>query len=168
MTTPAVCVGGGAFSAGVLDLGFSDTAERLRAILQEPIDVDRSVTLGEPRDRLREALNEAFQRANRPNWDGEGAEPADPLSFRYSCSFVMALPTSVPVPEVSVDPDGEMCLEWDYGARSVFSVSVGRDGTLTYAGLFGTRKRHGVEPFADAVPGVIAAGIFAAAQRLAH
>jgi hypothetical protein len=168
MTNPAICVGGSAFSAGVLDLGFSETAERLRAILQDLIDVDRSVTLGEPRDRMSEALNEAFERANRPNWDGEGADPADPLSFKYSCSLVMALPAGVPVPEVSVDPDGEMCLEWDYGARSVFSVSVGRDGTLTYAGLFGTRKRHGVEPFADVVPGVVSGGIFEAVRQPAH
>ncbi len=30
--------------------------------------------------------------------------------------------------------------EWDFGSRLVFSISIGRDGTLTYAGLFGHTK----------------------------
>jgi hypothetical protein len=112
-------------------------------------------------DRLRafETLEQAFLEASSDNWDGEGSEPADPMSYRYALLFTRSLPGWVPNPEASVDPDGEICLEWDQGRRSIFSVSIGRDGTLTYAGLFGVSKQHGVESFADDIPPEILSGI---------
>lgn len=112
-------------------------------------------------DRLRafEALKQAFVEATVENWDGEGAEPADPMSYHYALLFAQSLPGWAPNPDASVDPDGEICLEWGRGRRSIFSVSVGRDGTLTYAGLFGVSKQHGVESFADDIPPAILSGI---------
>lgn len=112
-------------------------------------------------DRLKAfaAMKQAFVEATAENWDGEGGEPADPMSYRYALLFAQSLPGWAPNPEASVDPDGEICLEWDWGRRSIFSVSIGRDGTLTYAGLFGVSKQHGVESFADDIPEAILSGI---------
>jgi len=93
------------------------------------------------------------------NWDEEGGEPADPMSYRYALLFVQNLPRWAPNPEASVDPDGEISLEWDWGQRWIFSVSIGRGGTLTYAGLFGVSKQHGVENFTDDIPEGILSGI---------
>jgi len=101
------------------------------------------------------ALEDAFREAQTKNWDREGSEPADPLSFGYAIQFLEQLPSWATNPDVALDPDGEFSLEWDSGRRWVFSVSLGRDGTLSYAGLFGAAKRHGVEPFADEIPEVI-------------
>jgi len=97
-------------------------------------------------------LEDAFHKARTKNWDREGSEPADPLSFGYAVQFLERLPSWATNPDVTVDPDGEFSLEWDAGRRWVFSVSIGRDGTLSYAGLFGAAQQHGVETFVDEIP----------------
>lgn len=52
-----------------------------------------------------------------------------------------------------------MNFEWDNGPRSVFSVAVGRDGSLTYAGLDGGSKSQGVETFGEPIPATVREGI---------
>ena len=142
-----------------LDRGLSAEAERLRHLFSEPPDASWSVSLDERRARLLQSLEDAFLEARHEDWDGEGSAAADPLSFVYASAFLLSLPGWVPNPEITVDPDGELSAEWDYGARAVFSVSVARDGTLTYAGLFGASKSHGVEPFTDAIPEIVTQSI---------
>lgn len=137
------------------DHGLSDTALDLRVALADATGFTGSIALAHRREEAREALLEAYCHAINENWDGEGAAAADPISYGFASSVLDALPGWVPNPDVYVDPDGEFCVEWDNGPRSVFSVSVGRDGTLTYAGLFGSRKSHGVEPFTDSLPLII-------------
>jgi len=75
-------------------------------------------------------------------------------------AFLEALPTTAPIPDVVPEPDGEVAFEWDRGPWCVFSVSVGSDGTLSYAGLYGRRtKAHGTELFVDAVPKAVMDGL---------
>lgn len=131
----------------------------LRDLFSRASDVEPSIALGEPRRRALEALERAFAHAQEENWDGVGSAAVEPTTFLYATQFLTALPSTTPAPEVAVDSDGELALEWDRGPRSVFSVSVGRDGTLTYAGLFGHTKVHGVEHLREAVPMAIASGI---------
>ena len=140
------------------DGGVSDEAESLRELFAPSEEVSSSFS---DLDRLRafEALKQAFVEATTDNWDGEGGAPADAMSYRYALLFIQSLPGWAPNPEASVDPDGEIALEWDRGRRSIFSVSIGRDGTLTYAGLFGVSKQHGVENFTDDIPEGILSGI---------
>ncbi len=66
------------------------------------------------------------------------------------------------LPGVSIDPDGEVSLEWYREPRRVFSVSVGANGELNYAGLFGGSRVHGVEIHTiegEEIPSAIRAGI---------
>ena len=89
-----------------------------------------------------------------------GGQFVDPSTFRHARAFIEMLPSSVPAPDVSVDDDGEIGFDWDYAARLVFSVSVGRDGTLSYAGLFGHSKAFGTEnPSKGFLPDPILASI---------
>ncbi len=157
MTTAAIPYGVHGTDAA-LDRGLSLEAERLRQLRHESDVVSWSL-LNQRRVELLRSLHEAYADASHENWDGEGSAPADSLSFSYAQAFFFSLPHWAPNPEFTVDPDGEISAEWDYGARAVFSVSVGRDGTLTYAGLFGARKKHGVELFTDDVPEAITQGI---------
>ena len=141
-----------------LDEGVGNDAESLRKYFAPSEEASSSFS---DVDRLRsfEAVKQAFVEATTENWDSEGGEPADPMSYRYALLFLQNLPGWAPNPEASVDPDGEISLEWDWGRRSIFSVSIGRDGTLTYAGLFGVSKQHGVESFTDDIPQGILSGI---------
>lgn len=125
-------------------------------------DFPKSVLIDEPSLRGSEDLRAAFEAASKPNWDGEGAASANPLSYEYAKAFLKVLSPSIPIPDFDVDSDGELCLEWDDGPRSVFSVSIGPDGTLTYAGLFGVNKTHGVETFTDSIPASIESNILRA------
>lgn len=93
------------------------------------------------------------------NWDGYGAMAVDRGSYRHALRFLEHLPSAIPSPEVGVDPDGELSFEWAKGPRWLFSVSVGRDGELSYAGLFGKRSPHGTEHLEDEVPKSILRGV---------
>jgi hypothetical protein len=86
------------------------------------------------------------------NWDGYGAQPVDPNSFNEAERFIRALPTTIPEPEIAVDPDGEISLEWYLEPRKVFSVSIGKRNEITYAGLYGLNKTYGREYFGDEIP----------------
>ncbi len=137
------------------DRGLSDEASILRGLIRDAAEFPRSIALGEPRRAAREALDAAWIAAQVDDWDGEGARRVDPSTYVYADQFLRLVPTTVAFPDVTVDTDGEVLFEWDEGSRQVFSVSVGRDGTLTYAGLFGHAKVHGTEHLYEALPLVI-------------
>lgn len=146
----------------LLDTGMSDEAKRLfRAMAPGNDESSRSVL---DRDAAFDSLMDAYRQAGSYDWDGEGGAPANARSYEYAKLFVLRLPFWADNPEASVDPDGEISLEWDYGRWWVFSVSLGEDGTLSYAGLFGPAKQHGVETFVDDIPESVLQGIRRAAR----
>jgi len=101
-----------------------------------------------------------FSESRKAGWDGYGARAASYESYLEAKRFIEALPASCPAPEIALDPDGEVSLEWYSLPGKIFSVSVGADGELTYAGKFGPiRKTHGTEPFSGEVPTVILANL---------
>jgi len=54
----------------------------------------------------------------------------------------------MPAPDIVPEADGEIAIEWDIEANRIFSVSIGANGPLHFAGLFGREKEvHGVESF---------------------
>lgn len=96
----------------------------------------------------------------------EAGQSMEPSTYRHASQFLALLPASTPDPEIVVEDDGEIAFDWDLGPRQVFSVSVGRDGTLSYAGLFGIQKAHGVTMLDDdAIPHEVVDGL---AKVLAH
>jgi len=101
------------------------------------------------------ALSEALEECSVDNWDGYGAKAISRDSYRNAQLFSMTLPTTMPLPEVSVDPDGEVSFEWYRGPRMVFSLSIGAHNEINYAGLFGRNKVNGKEQFYDEIPKAI-------------
>jgi hypothetical protein len=109
-------------------------------------------------DRLRlafKALNDTRIECSINDWDGYGARALQSNSFVEAYHFLRLLPTNTPLPEVSLDPDGDIVFEWYRAPRQVFSISVGINGELVYAGLFGSNKANGTEFFEDEVPKTI-------------
>jgi hypothetical protein len=101
------------------------------------------------------ALEELVQDCSRSNWDGYGAQPVSFETYEKAKRFAQALPFGIPVPEVSAEPDGEITFEWFATPTRVFSVSVGPNNELNYAGLFGASRTYGMEVFHDDIPEVI-------------
>jgi hypothetical protein len=73
--------------------------------------------------------------------------------------FLSVIPEAWPSPEIAADPDGEVSFEWARSPNWVFTVSVAGDGRLSYAGMFGPNRVHGVETFAGTLPEAIVAGL---------
>lgn len=140
----------------IVDQGVSNEAKKLIELFDDALAFAHSMSLGERLRQAIEALREAYEEASSKGWDGYGSRAADPFSYIHALSLLSALPTTVPIPEVGVDPDGEIEFEWYHGPRWVVTVSVGRTGTLSYAGLFGKNKTHGVERFVEGLPEAIA------------
>lgn len=141
------------------DRGLSEEAHTLRDLISSALEFRRSITLGEPKRAAAEALDAAYAAARVDDWDGMGSAAVEPSTYLYARQFLALLPSAAPMPEILVDRDGEMCFEWDFGPRRVFSVSVGRDGTLNYAGLFGYSTAHGVEHLREGLPLAISSNL---------
>lgn len=72
----------------------------------------------------------------------------------------LQLPRSLPDPEVSLDPDGEVSFDWTGHGNGRFSVSVNGERRLAFAGRFSeTSKLHGMEQFTEVLPPEIIRGI---------
>lgn len=141
------------------DRGLSDEAVMLRNIAIDASDFGNSISLGELRQAAHLVLIQAFNEAREENWDGMGSAAVEATTFAYASKFLDRLPSGGPFPEISVDRDGEVCFDWESSPRQVFTVCIGRDGTLTYAGLYGHTKSYGVEYLTEALPQIISANI---------
>lgn len=97
-------------------------------------------------------LEKVAEEHNEPNWDGYDALPINGDSLRKAYEFIQILPLSLPLPEIEVDPDGEVSFDWYNDSGGVFSVSIGETGRLSFAGAFGRREVHGVDYFDDEIP----------------
>ena len=136
------------------DRGVSEDARALSSFVERMLgDCSQSVIISsnESLERLYSLLEECAT----DNWDGYGAQSIDPNSFDEAERFIRALPTTISNPEIAVDPDGEISLEWYLEPRKVFSVSIGKRNEITYAGLYGPNKAYGREYFGDEIPKAI-------------
>ncbi len=128
-----------------IDLSFVNSQE----------DLEQSITYRTPLEEIRRYLNEIIEECSEVDWDGYGAMPFDPNSFVVAATFINSLPNYIQRPEISVDPDGEVALEWYNSPTRMFSISFGNKGNLSYAGIFGINKTHGKEFFEDRIPPIM-------------
>lgn len=87
-------------------------------------------------------------------WDGGEAAPADRQAIVRASAFIRALPDDCEMPEVGVDPDGAVTLDWMVSRHRMLSISVaGNSDRLAYAWLDGTDRGNAVAKFdRDTVP----------------
>jgi hypothetical protein len=121
---------------------FAQVRERLSA----------SYSLGQWRKECRNRLCKAWLEASKSNWDGYEALPVSLASLMAASEFIDALPKNIPLPEISVDPDGEISFDWYGGHRRQVSISVGKGGVLSYAALFGSDHVRGKERLQGSLP----------------
>ena len=141
------------FSPGS-DAGLSSEAEFLHELRYRHVASSPSVDASRRLETLQQ-VQDAAQSSAYDDWDGEGASAVEQSTVRYAAKFVWALPQGVTSPDVLVDRDGDLVFDWGTTARRTFSVSVGRDGTLSYAGVFDQAHTHGKELFTGAIPATI-------------
>src|SRR5438552_1162348 len=112
----------------------------------------QSQSLGGPTRKSMVSLVDTLLDCLHPDWDGYSALPVRPETYQNARRFLECLGGVSPQPSISPEPDGEISFEWYRAPRLRFSVSIGPDATLSYAGMFGTSSVHGTETFLDEVP----------------
>lgn len=81
-------------------------------------------------------------------WDGDGALPVDREAIALAVAFVRALPDDCERPEVAVDPDGAVSLDWMPSRHRMLSISfAGNSDRLAYAWIDGTDRGSAVAKF---------------------
>lgn len=136
------------------DLAFSEEAQTLRERLAPRVFAGSSILLS----RRLETLAELRRAADAGELDPTVTRPS-PETFDVTEAFIAALPANIPDPDLVPEPDGELAVEWQFGRRWVFSVSIGPRHRLSYAGLFGGNRSHGAEQFTGEIPEAIKSGL---------
>lgn len=130
---------------------YSDTAN----VAGKTVSLDLKGTI-DWTDLALEELEKVYEECSEANWDGYGAMPISRETYSEARKLLRMMPSSLPRPDISAEPDGEITFEWYKEKYSVFVISVGSDNLITYAGLFGeSNKIHGTEYFADELPEII-------------
>ena len=102
------------------------------------------------------ALDEVFFEYSMENWDGYNAKPLSQKACFEAKKFLQLMPSSLPLPQINPEADGEIELEWYKNSKCLFAISLGGNNMLTFAGIFGEiNKIHGTEAFVDLIPATI-------------
>jgi hypothetical protein len=84
-------------------------------------------------------------------WGGPGAIPISGQVLANTEKILWALfarlPKGTPAPDLVPENDGEVCISWVLDSDRQFSLSVGANGRINFAGLFGEKGSvHGWQP----------------------
>lgn len=120
---------------------FQDLIEDLRSTEQTQSMEGRAV---EFEARLRAALDALVI--------DEDQRAVPTAAVRMVSGLVRGLPASLPLPEVSIDPDGAISLDWMPSRTRLFSISVDDSERLAYAWVNGSDRGHGVVRLSGPIP----------------
>lgn len=129
-----------------------EAEEATLAIFDVQQEILTSVSIGKSKREAEENLYRVFGDTCKSDWDGYGAKAVTYETYLKATDFLGRFPMNFPAPEISVDPDGDFSFEWHASKRRGFSVSLGANGELVYAGIYGAGKTHGVETFHNEIP----------------
>lgn len=133
--------------------GFGSELSNLKKYYQEQLGEFRNAeTIGRPVDETIQSLKDVFDECSKEHWDGYDALAIKEDAFDEARRLIELLPTTIPMPVATPEPDGALGLEWYRSNRLVFVASVSGNNEIDYAGLFGPNKIHGTLYFGDFLP----------------
>lgn len=138
-------------------LGSSPEHEKVwRMVFQADLRLKMRADQSAAQDALEELRSDAALENQRGNIIATLGED----SYVVARQFLFSLPVSLPAPAIGIDPDGEVSFDWVDERGRNFSVSLGENGRLSYAGQFSLSSSiHGTEEFDDSVPEIVLASI---------
>jgi len=139
-------------------LGYTGVSSQF-PVLKIIQDTSEHFELPATRQKRKEAIDsvmDAFLRSQRVATD----VPISESTSKEAIDFLRRLPSSLPIPEVVVEPDGDLGLEWFGSNYYSFVVGFSGKGTISYSGLFGRgRKTYGTEFVSEGIPSSIVENI---------
>ncbi|MGC2162370.1 MAG: hypothetical protein WA634_10700 [Silvibacterium sp.] len=135
----------------------SEPADRL-VEMQEQIreQMLKSYSIRSRVDQARADIEAVQQEASFDGWDGYGGKALDAEACVITASFLEALPTTIPIPEISADNDGEVALDWIFAPRRALTISIDGRGRCSYAWMLGQITSRGTDWITDGIPANIA------------
>jgi len=122
--------------------------KRIDELTQE----DYSVTVGERYRSVDEAVFKAIIECSDDNWDGYNAKAVDIKSYVTAQKFIHMIPTTIPIPEIDIEVNGNFIFEWYAGRRKVIDVVAERGDILVFAVLDGDEKINGTVVLREEMP----------------
>ena len=111
------------------------------------------------RQKRKEAIDSVMDAYTESRRAGEVA-PVSELTCKETIDFLRKLPSTLPIPEVILEPSGDLALEWSVSKYYSFLVGFSGRGLITYAGLFGRgQKTYGTELVSEAIPSSVVENI---------
>lgn len=83
--------------------------------------------------------------------DADGTSTS-PEAVGRTLEILAALPQDIPLPQVIVESENEVGLDWDEGSRRVVSLTVRDNPMVGFAAFFGAEPLYGRMPFVGEVP----------------
>jgi hypothetical protein len=106
--------------------------------------VERSFALFGAKAEALTCLRALAMECCEADWDGYGALPVNCAAFERAETFLRSLPEDLPLPDFSVEPDGDISLDWLPTRTRSFSLSIGDSDRIAYAWVDGTDRGHAV------------------------
>lgn len=107
-------------------------------------------------DQVRADIEAIQNEASFDGWDGYGGKALDSEASAVAAHFLEALPTTIPIPEISADNDGEVAFDWIFGPKRALTVSIDARGRCAYAWMLGQVNSRGTDWITDGIPANIA------------
>ncbi|MDO8431341.1 MAG: hypothetical protein Q7S58_02920 [Candidatus Binatus sp.] len=120
---------------------------------------------------IRSALSAIRDHCGKPDWDGHGEIVVSDEVITNADKIVTTLFTlaqaGTPAPDIVPEADGEICLTWTQDDAQTFSISIGEQGKINFAGQFGHRGSiHGWKPTDTSSPNALESSLQEIAEYL--
>lgn len=115
--------------------------------------LERAVATRDFEDRGHKILQRVSAALHRAS-DEHGVQTS-PEAMGRVLDLLAALPLSVPLPDVVVESESELGLDWDEGSRRVLSLTVRDNPMVGYSAFLGAEPLYGRVPFLGEVPETI-------------
>lgn len=131
--------------AGV-DPAIGSSARELSAAMDRPFYLDTSVYFQRAMDSHHRVIHE-LQRAAEEQGVNVSAD-----AIMKAFTVLDALPYGTALPEIVIEDDGQVGLDWQLSANRMLSLNVGNGSMLGYAAVIGLDSSFGRVPFATELP----------------
>lgn len=124
--------------------GVSEEADRLAKATKElQLHCERPESLY---GRKAEAINRLYAAVDELRVD-VNQEPAVPEAMLNATKFLRILPNEMRLPDIGVEPDGSISLDWIVSRTCMLSISISTSDRLAFAWLNGSDRGHAVAYF---------------------
>ncbi|VAW96214.1 hypothetical protein MNBD_GAMMA21-1348 [hydrothermal vent metagenome] len=102
--------------------------------------------------KLEGIFDEAFDQFD----DGQEI-PLERVTFQNAFTFLLMLPNYLTLPELEIEKNGDIIMEWYKDKWNIFSVVIDKSGIYYYAGMFGSKDNRdkGRKPLFEGIDEVV-------------